>query len=309
MGQIDRRVGALAARQHGVITRAQVVELGGDRDMPSRRVAAGRWRRAATGVFVVNGAPDSFPQRVLVAVLAAGSGALASHRTAAALWGFTSEPDRIEVTIPADRVHRGAGVTVHRSSDVAIAAPIRLEGIPVTGAARTLLDLGAVAPATVRRAVWAALRQRATAWDVLLRTLTAHARPGRRGVAALRAVVAEHYGERATDSTTEDVAYEVLVDSGLVPRPEKQVRVVCADGVTVTVDVGWPRYRALLEVFGVDHLTNEDLAHTDLHRRNQIELAGYRLLVYSGRMLSARPDQFLLDVDRMLREAGWDGTL
>ncbi|QGG95643.1 hypothetical protein [Actinomarinicola tropica] len=215
MGEIDRRVGDLAAEQHGVVTRAQVLELGGDRDLPSRRVASGLWRRAATGVFVVNGVPASFAQRVLVAVLAAGPGALASHRTAAALWGFTSEADRIEVSIPAGRVHRGAGVSVHRSRDLAIAAPVRLRGIPVTGAARTLLDLGAVAPAAVRRAVWTALRQRATAWDVLLRTLTAHARPGRRGITTLRAVVAEHYGERVTDSVTEDVAYEILVDSGV----------------------------------------------------------------------------------------------
>ncbi|QGG95641.1 hypothetical protein [Actinomarinicola tropica] len=95
----------------------------------------------------------------------------------------------------------------------------------------------------------------------------------------------------------------------MVPRPEKQVRIVCADGVPVTADHGWPEHRVLLEVVGVDHLTNEDLMHTDLHRRNQIELAGYRLLVYSGRMLAARPDQFVLDVSRMLRAAGWDGTL
>lgn len=309
MAEIDRRIGALAAGQHGAVARWQVLDLGGDGGLPSRRVSAGLWRREAPGVFVVHGAPPTFAQAVAVAVLAAGRGAVVSHRTAAALWGFIGPTRRIELTIPADRVHVRAGVTVHRSSDLALAAPLRLDGILVTGAARTLLDLGAVAPSMVRRAVWAALRQRATAWDVLLRTLTAHARRGRRGVGALRAVIAEHYGERVTDSTTEDVAYEILVDSGLVPRPQKQVRVVCADGVPVTVDHGWPRYRALLEVFGADHLTNEDLAHLDLHRRNQIELAGYRLLVYSGRMLRSRPDQFVIDVDRMLRAAGWDGNL
>lgn len=303
----EQRFAALAAAQHGAITRAQIVELGGDRDLPSRRVRAGRWRRAGPGVFVVNGVPDSFHQRVTVALLAAGPGAVVSHRTAAVLWGFVRRSPRIEITIPAGRSHTNPGVTVHRARDLDLASPIRREGILVTGAARTLLDLGAVAPASVRRASWAALRQRATAWDVLLRTVVVHSRRGRAGLGPLRELMAEHYGERTTDSTTEDVAFEILVDSGVVPSPEKQVEVRCADGVSVTIDFGWPEHRALLEVFGVDHLTNEDLAHLDMHRRNQIELAGYRLLVYTGRMLAAQPDQFVLDVCRMLRAAGWTG--
>jgi hypothetical protein len=120
-------------------------------------------------------------------------------------------------------------------------------------------------------------------------------------------VLSEHYGELATDSMTEDVAFEVLVDSGRVPPPDKQVPVRCADGVIVTVDFGWPRYNALLEIFGVDHLTNESLQHLDLHRRNQIELTGRRLLVYTGTLVRRQPDQFVADVDALLRAGGWPG--
>lgn len=71
----------------------------------------------------------------------------------------------------------------------------------------------------------------------------------------------------------------------------------------VTVDLGWPDRGALLEIDGVDHLTNEDLQHLDLHRRNQITLAGYSLLVYSGRLLRRQPDQFVRDVEDLLRTA------
>jgi len=207
---------------------------------------------------------------------------------------------QVEISVGYPKSHRLDGVIVHRSRDVHLAGVLHREGIPVAGASRTLLDLGAVAPKHVRPATWAALRSRSTAWDVLLRTLIAHAKPGRDGVSALRAMVAEHYGELGTDSKTEDLAYEILVDSQRVPLPQKQVRIVCADGVEVTVDFGWPDGRCLVEIFGVDHLTNEDLQHLDLHRRNQIELAGYRLLVYSGRLLQRQPERFVLDVEALL---------
>lgn len=310
MDELDRRASNLAAGQHGLITVQQAAELGGDRNLPRRRVASGHWRRCAPGVYVVGGAPATFEREVLAAVMAAGPGAVASHRTAARLWGLVPPSERIlELSIPVRRRHVRTGVVVHRSSDLELGAITRIAGIPVTGAARTLLDLGAVAPGRLRRATWVAPRERATAWDVLLRTCVRHGRRGRAGVGALRALLAEHYGERTTDSTTEDLAFEILVDSGLVPVPEKQVVVTCADGVEVTVDFGWPRYRALLEVFGVDHLTNEDLAHLDLHRRNQIELAGYRLLTYSGRLLRRQPDQFVRDVALVLTAGGWSGVL
>lgn len=144
-------------------------------------------------------------------------------------------------------------------------------------------------------------------WPTLLEVLVDHARSGRGGVGPLRSILAKHYGDLATDSTTEDVAYEILVDSGRVPVPDKQVEVVCADGVAVTVDLGWPRFGALLEVFGADHLTNEDLQHLDLHRRNQIELAGHRLLVYTGRLLERQPDQLVADVVALLMACGCTG--
>lgn len=306
----DRRASDLAAAQHGLITTRQAADLGGDRNVVRRRVAAGHWRRRALGVYVVGGAPHTDEQDVMAAVLAAGVGAVASHRTAARLWGLVPRSERtIEVSVPVARRHDRSGVVVHRSSDLHLAAVTRISGIPVTGAARTLLDLGAVAPQRLRRATWAALRERVTAWDVLLRTCVRHGRRGRAGVGPLRALLAEHYGERTTDSTTEDVAFEILVDSGVVPVPDKQVGVRCADGVDVTIDFGWPRYGALLEVFGVDHLTDEDLVHLDLHRRNQIELAGHRLLIYSGRLLRRQPDQFVRDVALLLAAGGWSGDL
>lgn len=306
MSDLDRRIRQLAVRQHGLVSLDQVIGLGGDRNHALRRSRAGHWSCVGPGVYAIGAPPVTYPHRALGAVLVAGPGAVASHRCAARLWGVlgrTSTP--LELSLPRDRHHRPRGVVVHRSRDLHLAATTSIDGIPVTGIARTLLDLGAVTPTAVRPAVWEALRAGLVGWDDLLRTLVDHARRGRPGLAALRAVVAEHYGEAARDSRTEDRAERILVDSGRVPAPVAQHPVVCADGVEVTVDFAWPEFRAALEVFGADHLTNEDLQHLDAHRRNQIELAGWRLLVYTGRLVRRQPDQLVADVVAMLRNQGW----
>jgi hypothetical protein len=244
----------------------------------------------------------------MAAVLTCGPEAGLSHRTAARLWGIL--PARsvpIEVSVPRSSQVRRRGVIVHRSRDLHLAGAATIDGVTVTGLARTLLDLGAVAPERVRSAVWEAQRVHGLGWDTLLATLVDHGRRGRGGVGPLRTVVSEHYGEAARDSTTEDLAYAILCDSGRVPRPLTQVPITCADGVEVTIDLGWPQWNAYVEVFGGHHLHDEDLFHLDLHRRNQIELAGHALLIYSGRLLRRQPDQFVNDVIAHLRLRGWPG--
>src|SRR5262249_9693064 len=100
--QREACVHALAARQHALVTRRQAIAAGLTADAVARRVRAGLWVVAAPGVSRLAGAPRSWPQRALAAVLSAGPGAVASHRTAAHLWGLDgfAAPGRIDVTLP-----------------------------------------------------------------------------------------------------------------------------------------------------------------------------------------------------------------
>jgi hypothetical protein len=306
---LDRAIQRLARRQHGLVSRAQLEELGVTRYVARSRVRSGAWSVAAPGVFLVGPAPGTFAQRAMAAALSAGTAALASHRTAALLHGII--PRRavpLEVSVPRAAQVRRRGIVVHRSTDLHLAGRVQVDGVPTTGLARTLVDLGAVEPTWVRTAVWEARRLHGVSWEELLAALVDHGRSGRRGVGVLRRIVAEHYGELARDSSTEDLAFAILRGSGRVPLPACQVPVVCADGVEVTIDFGWPEYRAYLEIFGGHHLHDEDLLHLDLHRRNQIELAGNALLIYSGRLLRRQPDQFVADVLALLRRRGWPGN-
>ena len=79
----------------------------------------------------------------MAAVLACGSGAVLSLRFEAVLWGLRrGDPVRTEVTVPR-RLGRRKGIRSHR----AILEPdeiTEVDAIPITTAARTLLDLAAV---------------------------------------------------------------------------------------------------------------------------------------------------------------------
>jgi len=86
------RAAQLAATQHGLITAAQCRDLGVTRSTIHRRVASAAWVREAPSVYRIAGAPRTWQARALAAVISAGPGALASHRTAAHLWGLEAFP-------------------------------------------------------------------------------------------------------------------------------------------------------------------------------------------------------------------------
>src|SRR5690242_15257501 len=84
----DARLARIAARQYGVVSRAQLYKIGfGDRAV-ARRVASGRLHRLHRGVYAVGHTVVPPRGRWLAAVLACGDGAVLSHRSAAALWGI-----------------------------------------------------------------------------------------------------------------------------------------------------------------------------------------------------------------------------
>ena len=93
----DAALAAVTARQHGVFSAGQAIELG----LTWRRIhagaAAGRWVRLHGGVYRIAGAPHTWHTGVLAACF--GGDAIASHRSAAVLWGLDGfRLGRVEVT-------------------------------------------------------------------------------------------------------------------------------------------------------------------------------------------------------------------
>lgn len=137
---MDRDIAQRASRQHGNITRAQIIALGGNDDDILHRTRTGRLHRVHVGVYAV-GRPATAPlEKAAAAVLACRPTAVLSHASAMTLWGFWRRWDRpLEVTVTEDR--RPKGIRVHRSKNLHRRDIHTQHGIRTTSPARTLHDM------------------------------------------------------------------------------------------------------------------------------------------------------------------------
>jgi hypothetical protein len=137
LSTVEAVVAEMAARSHGVVTRAQLLAAAITRDEIAHRVRIGALLREHRGVYRVGHRAPSVEARYLAAVWACGDGAVLSGGAAAHLWGLlrgAAPPP--EVTAPGE--HRIEGVITHRARSIERTAH---RGIPVTTVPRTLVDL------------------------------------------------------------------------------------------------------------------------------------------------------------------------
>lgn len=137
---VDAAIAVIAERQQGNITREQLLEIGlGDGGI-AWRVKIGRLFRVYRGVYSVGRRPITPVEWASAAVLACGRGAVLSHSSAMALWGYWRQWDRpYEVTVVGDR--RTKGIVVHRSTTLRRRDVTTHLGIRVTRPAQTALDM------------------------------------------------------------------------------------------------------------------------------------------------------------------------
>lgn len=174
---------------HGLVTLDAAAAAGLPRDRWHRHlVGSDQLERVHRGVARVLGAPSSREQRILAAVLAAGGGAMASHRSSAHLWGVERPPDDPIDVLLVGRTRRARleGVEVHRPRDLDDLRPVVRHGVPTTNPLRLLLDLGAVDAEGVTPALRHLVLAGFVTPLVVSAALDRHARRGRSGVGPLR---------------------------------------------------------------------------------------------------------------------------
>ncbi|GAB7043079.1 MULTISPECIES: hypothetical protein [Catenuloplanes] len=145
-------------RQRGVVARWQALAGGYTRSGIEKQLIEGRWRRLANGVYATSPGQLSRVAELWAAVLAAGSGAMLSHYSAAEILGLTAGGlGPIHITVPAGRhPQRMSGVVIHRSRRAAwIRHPTRSP--PVTRAEEAVLDLWEVAADLDEALGWVAI--------------------------------------------------------------------------------------------------------------------------------------------------------
>ena len=241
---VDVQLNRLAAGQYSLAHRKQALDLGMTSRQLHDRLESGLLVPVHQGVYRLAGAARSSEQALLAACMAAGRGAVASHRSAAALWALRGvEADTPEIAFPGTRRPELRGVLVHRTDRLDPIDVSRRRRIPVTTPARTLLDLGAVVPAlVVESALEDALMRGLVTFALLTATLERLGGPGRNGAGVLRALVEERDPATApTQSVLEDRLFQLLRRAGL-PEPVRQYQVA-----GVLLDGAYPDLRLGLE--------------------------------------------------------------
>jgi hypothetical protein len=138
-----RRLLDVARRQHNLVTRDQVFEIGGSDSWLRRQVGAAQLVKMGRRVYAVRPALRTREQTVLAACLDLGPDAVLSHGTAAEAWRLLLPGRDIHVTVPFDRSSRGSGsgIVIHRCRRLSPKDRALVGVLPVTTASRTLLDL------------------------------------------------------------------------------------------------------------------------------------------------------------------------
>ena len=292
---MDCQIAALAERQHGLVTRGQLVGAGITQPAIRHRLARGRLFPVHRGVYALGHRILTTDGIRIAATLAAGNGAVLSHRSAAALWEV--RPSGIlEVTL--DRSRRPLrGIRLHQLGLPADEVTA-LRAIPVTTLARTLFDLAAVLPLRqVERAVNEAEVQRRL--DTLSLADLVERHPGRRGISKIRTILARlRIGANLTRSELEARFLGFSRESEL-PLPEVNASLLVAGG-WIECDFLWRDRRVIVELDGWAAHGTATAFERDRARDRMLSAGGWRLVRITWRQLHEDTDAIASDLRTIL---------
>ncbi len=292
MGMENQAIAAIARTQHGLFTRSQARAVGlKDRTLDTR-VSNNIYERVLPEVFGLPGA-DTWHRRVTAAVLSVGEPAAASHMTAAYLWELTdSRPDLVEVTCRRHfRVRRGTA-SVHESKDLIPTDIVSIDGVAVTSAVRTIVDLGASASlGTVARCLDKGLRDMTFSLDGIQRFVKRVGRPGRTGVGTIRLLLEERLAWAGlTESALED-AFRSLIDLTGLSMPHPQVEVRDQSGAFVgRFDFAYPDRRVLIELDSERWHMDSEAFQRDREKQNRAHALGWTVYRFTWQQIRHEPD-------------------
>ena len=288
----DPEIAALAARQHGVVSRAQLRIAGVQPGAIDRRIAARRLHPIHRGVYAVGHPVLSLEGRWMAAVLAAGKDSVLSHITAGGAWQMRPPgAGTIHVTVPGDPGRkRRPGIRVHRSRTLTPHDTTTHRGIPITNPARTLIDLATtLQPLPLEQALDQADRRG------LIDFAELKTRPIPR---SLQAILAHYTGPAFTRSELED-RFHALCNTHDLPRPTSNTLIEGEE-----VDFAWRAQRLLVEVDGYGYHRSPSRFENDRERDIMLTLAGWHVLRFTWTQVTTRPDWVARAVAKRLAECG-----
>jgi hypothetical protein len=303
--ELEAAMRALAERQHGVLSRAQLRKLGASREALRSRVRSPAWQLVSPQVVRLAGSRQTFQQNCMAAVLDAGGSAVASHRTAAALWSLPGfAPDEVHVSRSRTGTSRpGRLATVHEPRLLPRHHRAALDGVPVTTVARTVFDLcGCLHPLRAERAIDNALARKLVGLETMRGVAIELLEHGRTGSALMRQLLSERgAGYIPPASGLEARFFAVLVEAGL-ELPDRQVD-VGSEVWTGRVDFLYRRLHLVIEIDSDIHHTAKLDAESDRRRDEALRAGGFQVVRITGGQVWERPHEVLTTVRAALRGA------
>lgn len=293
-------VAAIADCQHALVTRSQLLALGVRRGSVDHAIAVGRLHLKYSGVYALVG-PAALPPLAVehAAVLACLENAHLSHRSAAAVWGFTAPwTGLVDVTVVGRRSGRQRrGMRIHRIPHLEPSDRRRYEGIRITSPARTLLDLASeFSDRELERAFDEAIATRVATRAAIHQVLRAY--PHCHGAARLRELVAPDRSPTVTRSQAEELFLEIIRKAGL-PDPE-----VNASVGRYEVDFCWRAQRIIVEVDGYAFHSSRAALERDHRRDAELQQLGFVVIRIGWRELTAEREKVLVRVAAALAVRG-----
>ena len=287
----SRQAWELAGKQHGIVTRQQLLALGFSSRSIEHRRKTGRLHLVARGVYAVGWPALDRRRRWMAAVLSCGRDAALSHHSAAALLGMGSElTDRIDVSVRGRHELRRPGLLVRGRSRLAAEDVDVSDGIPVTSPVRTLIDLASeLNVLAVERVVNNADKRDLIDPESLRLTLDRYA--GEPGVRPLRKLL-DKLTFRLSDSDLE-IYFRRIVAATKLPTPLSKQRVN-----NFEVDFFWPNFGLVVETDGLRYHRTPSAQLRDARRDRAHVMAGMTPLRFTHYEVRYEPKRVRIALNR-----------
>jgi hypothetical protein len=296
----------LAARQSGVFSREQALDLGIRPSAIQRAVARGDIIRQLHGIYRFASVLTTRATKLWTALLWAGEGAVLSHRTAGWLFKLDAlglkPPDEIEISIPDTRVVVDTpNVRIYRASVLTHVKDFaKLGRFPCTSIARTIIDLAAVLTEDdLESAFNSAVRLDPENRQAVLDAISRLGTRGREGAATLLRIVRDA-DPVLTESRLEDRVRQLIIREK-IPLPRNQHVIVGRDGKFIArSDFAWPESSVVVCCDGYATHGLRPTFETDRIQWNAMRDVGWDVRVVTWHMLDDDSDGFIDQLRRAL---------
>ncbi len=290
----DRAVAEIADRQHGVVSRAQLLAAGLGRGTITRGVEAGRLWPVFRGVYAVGHVALGRRAWWKAALLACGPDAALSHRSAATLWQLRADATLpVDVTTSTSHGRKHAQVATHRTRLDPTDALV-IDDLRVTTPSRTIVDMAArLEGRRLRELVERAQDVRRFDRDDLESALSrVPRRPGTRRLEDLIVLVSPD-AENARSHL--ERLFLRLVRRARLPRPLLNHEIAGH-----ARDFVWLDKRLVVETDGCRYHSSRQARRRDNRRDRELTARGWRPVRFTYEELAFEPDDVAREVAKLL---------